>query len=410
MGSRRSLQVDVKELMTDGLLEIEPFVEQKGLMFFQFQRSKLNIVAGPYVGLIPLTKNVLVEIHPRLPVHNLGLVLERSETSLAHVPGFTRTYRSIDLRRPTVLDFMTTNLVDGLREVETNGLLKQYIRKEAISSQPRGRIKPQATIRSCWSRGRREYVSSEKFEQSSDIPENRVMKSALEYAAQNISFENRELRRSANAQIIRFPSSVSAAKKSDISSAEATLRARRLPSHREYYYRPLEIAVALLGGKGISFEQRGDDIRLGSFILNFEELFENFLRNVLRSRVPTTLSILDGNMEGKKPLFDDQRNPPAKPDIVVRSADGNYPAIAEVKYKESVSRNDINQAITYAASYRAKTIFLVHQNEASAPSGISKIGEIGEVVLFKYAFNLANPSLEEEEESFAREFFSRTAT
>lgn len=114
------------------------------------------------------------------------------------------------------------------------------------------------------------------------------------------------------------------------------------------------------------------------------------------------LRIRDGNKEAKKKLFDDKKDPTAQPDIVVDSAASISPlVIVDAKYKDNIERSDINQAITYAASYRAANAVLVHQSAKDTKGRRRKLGSIGTINLYAYAFDLGSTTLEEEEQAFA---------
>jgi 5-methylcytosine-specific restriction enzyme subunit McrC len=156
--------------------------------------------------------------------------------------------------------------------------------------------------------------------------------------------------------------------------------------------------------------RRGKEIELSSYIINFETLFEDYLREALRIRLKSdavTLKVLDGNKEGKRRLFDDTAEPPAQPDIVIFGGSNAPLAVLDVKYKEKVDRADINQAVTYAVSYRTEKAILVHQALNAQVAGLRKIGSIGKLELFGFAIDLASDNLEHEEQKFAASVRSR---
>ncbi|GLK74918.1 hypothetical protein GCM10008171_01710 [Methylopila jiangsuensis] len=161
----------------------------------------------------------------------------------------------------------------------------------------------------------------------------------------------------------------------------------------------------ILSNGGVSLQDRGSDILLESFILNFEILFEDYLRRVLQNRRVRDIVVRDGNNEGKKPLFDDARQPPAQPDIVLYSPSDRKKLIAEVKYKDKPSREDINQAVTYAVSYRTDRAILVHQSRPDGPKGLRHIGTTNGISIDAYAFDLANADFQQEERLFADRLF-----
>jgi 5-methylcytosine-specific restriction enzyme subunit McrC len=236
-----------------------------------------------------------------------------------------------------------------------------------------------------------------------------LIKAALLFVLERLrpySQDSRALVRRANAAYIDMPAVIGSLRPADYEDCQTTLRASSLPATRYYYYRPLEIALLILSGRGVAPQEQGADILLGTFIINFEDLFEEYLRRVLQQRAPTQLIVRDGNREGKRGLFDGKADPPAQPDIVLAWQPTWRKAIAEVKYKERPDRGDINQAITYALCYGTDRAVLVHQYPLRGPKGLSLIGVIGGIRLEAYAFDLGAEDLEAEEKAFAETLFS----
>jgi 5-methylcytosine-specific restriction enzyme subunit McrC len=400
--SRKSLELDISDLAIDGRLEIFPHVEDKGLLFLQFRRKRLILSAGPYIGLIPLTPRVSIEVRPKMPVSNLARVLDAARKSVSSISGADRLYLATDLAGGSVIEFLGANLLDALRPIATNGLHKEYVRRSESTSQPRGRIEIAGTIRE-WSRGQFHKVQAQRFEQSSDIAVNRLIKAALFFVLQRIrshSDDSRQLIKRANAAYFDLPVVVGGLRKADYESCKAILRANALPAARSYYYRAIEIALLILSNRGIALQEHGTDVLLETFIINFEDLFEEYLRRVLQHKAQGELTVRDGNRQGKKALFDDKMDPPAQPDIVLSWRPTGRTVIAEVKYKERAVREDINQAITYALCYGTQRAVLVHQSRPGAPKGFSHIGTIRGIRIEGYAFDLGAKDLDAEEQMF----------
>lgn len=401
--SRGSVELPLSDLMIDGRLEVYPHVEKKGLLYLSFRRSRVSLSAGPYIGLIPLTPRITVEVRPKMPVSNLARVLDAARGSLGSISGMDRLYLSSEHAGNSVLEFLAANLVDSLREIGIHGLHKEYARRSGVTSAPSGRIQMAETLRSCWTRGQNHRVAIQRFDQTSDIPVNRVIKAALQLVLQRLrpgTPQASELIRRVNRVYVDLPEIVRPMRDSDFDVCRDTAAGRLLPSIRDYYYRPLEIALLILSNRGVSLEMRGEDVLLETFIVNFETLFEEYLRRVLQLGAPFGTVVRDGNKEGRKSLFEDTREHLAQPDIVVWSRPANRRVIVEVKYKDKPSRDDINQSVTYAVSYGTGRAVLVHQNRVGAKKGLRHIGTVNGVTIDAYAFDLANVEMEEEERTF----------
>jgi len=134
-----------------------------------------------------------------------------------------------------------------------------------------------------------------------------------------------------------------------------------------------------------------------------DEVFERYVRNVLRdgfASIRPDLRVLDGNREGKKLLFDAAPSEPAKPDIVIRAPDSSTPVVMDVKYRPASGkpdRADINQVITYAASYRASIAVVVQPRAENSPRNrLMQLGNIVNLGVFQYVMDLG-ADLDEEE-------------
>jgi len=405
LDSRSTIDLPVTDLIVDGKLDIYPHVEQKGLLFLQFRRNMLTLAAGPYVGLIPLTPEVAVEVRPKLPIGNFARVLDAARGSLSSITGVDRLYLSGVLDSNSVLEFLAANLLDALQPLQENGLIKDYVRVSDITSSPRGRIDPSGTMRHAWSRGQRHRVEAQHFEQTSNVAVNRVLKVALQMLLVKLKFNSQNSKRltyALNQAYFFMPSMIGDIRKADLENVNHILRSRLLPASRMYYSRALEIALLIISSRGVSLQEHGQDIVLETFIVNFEKMFEDYLLRVLEQRADSTLlRVRSGNFSGKKPLFDDRKEPPAQPDIVISSIATGKKIIAEVKYKEKPNRDDYNQAITYAVTYRSERVILVHQNKPGSPKGLRHIGTMNGIVLDAYAFDLSLADLDHEEDAFA---------
>lgn len=401
MGTRASTEIDVHDVMSDGELAIYPYVEERGLLFLGFRKGKLLISAGPFVGLIPLTDRIAIDVQPRFPMPNLARVIDVSGGTLTHLVDVRRSYSLADEQNYSVIEFMAQNLISSFKFIEVQGFVKKFLPRREVTSFPHGRIDLNGTLRQ-WANGKLHVVSSQSFEQSADVPENRVIKSAFLCILSTIkssSDAGKKLVRSANDCILKIPSYVKQASSADIADVKHSMALRRMSEIRGYYTQCLTTAVMILQGAGLSLRHSQGPVGLDSFYINIENLFETYLREILRRQANEHTSVLDGNEEGKKALFDSGVSNDAKPDILIRGQEKIL--VAEVKYKDKPSRDDYEQAITYAVSFRCKRVILVYPRSNSFPSGLAHIGTMDQIRLDSYAFDLSAADLAGEETRFA---------
>jgi hypothetical protein len=117
-------------------------------------------------------------------------------------------------------------------------------------------------------------------------------------------------------------------------------------------------------------------------------------------------TVLDGNKEGQKGLYNNKPAPSASPDIVVLSDGGTTALIIEIKnvpVSRDSSREAVHQAATYALSYRVKHVVLVHPRGRIQDAGMRHVGDIKDISVYQYRFDLGTEDLSGEVDDFGRE-------
>ena len=404
LASRSSIELGISELLIDGALPLYRHVEEKGLVFLSLRKGRITLSAGAYVGLIPLNARLSVDILPKLPVGNLARVLEIARAPLGRLRRTLRTYQLAEAPEASVLAFIAANLVDAVRDIEVAGFTKQFTPEKAVTSHPRGRILIGESRSRCLFRGRPSSVVAERYRQTTDVLANRIIRASMQIvlsAFSRMSLIDAALLSDTASCYRNLPNEIGVLTQAERSE----LAAQRGPGHtttgRPDYDRALEIATMVLNTEGILLDRQGPDRSLNSFILNLEEVIENYFRNSLRRRAPSDVVVEDGNKEGRRPLFSDQPNGPlAQPDIVLRRVP-SPPIVCEIKYKTKIDRPDINQAVTYAVTFGVRLTVLIHIEAPNTKHGLYKLGQTGDVAVYGYAFNLSAVDLDQEEKALA---------
>lgn len=413
--SRKTVVIPYDDLVVEGKLEIYPAVENKGYFAVKFGGRTLILTAGRYIGLIPVNPRVTVHVSPKLPVSNLSRIIEISRRQIGSLGLIKRTYNTEPVSSISIIEFLARNLLLALRELESHGLHKIYISRTENSSSPRGRIDFRRTALLNFSRGIRHKVYHSYYEQTTDNAYNQLLKYALWFVIQRllrVPNRNRELLHELNFALAWFESIGLRRPAPLIQQIEHDLMRNRIPPNRMYYERPLRIALTILSGQGVSLVEHGDEVELSSYIIDFEKLFEDYLREALRLRVPNLVSgatVRDGGVEPKQPLFGDTDWSTAEPDIII-DLPPDRRVVIEVKYRDKVERDDIDQTITYGCAFRVKNAVLVFQSPVGKPSELRRLGVTNGINVYTYAFDLANTDLEAEEKSFAEVMLGLTET
>lgn len=408
-------QVPLSDLVDDdGQLRLNPDVEAKGYFTVQLVKGRVSLQAAGHVGLIPLNERVVMNVVPRVPVANLSRLLRVSQ----HMPDFLlseRGYERDDEWNESLLDLYARTLVERVETIASSGLLREYQREESDTSFPRGRILFGPTFTRLRPRGITHKVTTSRFGRTADHPTNRCLKYTVWFLADRL----RRLSRSGRGRrelLLRLSTLYELFGEVRLDHSLAFLRdpqvrgARPLPSLRRYYRPALDIAVAIVLEHAIKLEGQKTAVELPSLVLNTGKVFESYLRTTLRQHAldgPSDIEVLDGNTEGKRPLFDSPPSEDATPDIVLRSRDdGSYPVVIEVKNIPAFgnsSRTAIEQAITYAATYRCNRLVLAHpRGRGQTFTGLRLQGRIGDLALYQYVFDLSSDSLDSEDARLSR--------
>lgn len=402
LDSRKSVEIESQLLFKDGYLNVFRSVEKQGLAFIQLRNNKATIFAGAFVGLIPITPDLQLDVRPKLPVINIARILAVAARRLTTLEEAGRRYEQEDLQTNPVLMFLAENLTRSVHVAAKQGFLKEYLERAEIGSTLRGRIQIRPTLIAQRVRAKPGSASTVQFHQTVDNIANRLIKHALGKAASTLLTAGSVARPSLkliNEALQLMPKCVGRLTRSDLN--ESSLKRLRILDARNYYEGAITYALLILREQGITLDEPDGEYELNGFIVNFETMFEDYTRNALRLKIGPGFQVEDGNSDARKPLFDDKKDPPAQPDIVVTK--GRSRVIVEVKYKEKPDRNDINQAVTYALCYRTTSVILLHLTNNEALSGIHHVGDIQGISVYAFRYFLGSTVLETQEQELANQ-------
>jgi 5-methylcytosine-specific restriction enzyme subunit McrC len=408
--SRGSIRIPATDLLVDGALTLDPAVQSKGYFSVQFKGTELELTAGGYCGYIPLNESVAVNVQPKMPIGNLSRVFDVTALSLHRVLGTSRSYGLGLSANAPIIEFLGAELSALMKTVIDRGLHKSYELRSFADSYPRGRIDLTSSIRRNFARGRSHVLDYTAYFHTMDVPANRVLKAAGELVLNRLLVQIRSNRGliADLARVLSYFAGAGRLRSTDLSSASGDAGAESTPATVEYSA-AIDVAKIILHEQSTDIEKTCGDIDLTAVVVDFDSLFEEYLRNVLKldqHKRNLEALVVDGNKAGKKELFDGKPNPKAQPDVVIKSKDGRARLIVEIKYKSAPDRGDINQAVTYALSYRVQPVIIAHQVSTALDAGLRKIGSIAGIDLYRYGINLAASDLQKEEEAFSDVVFT----
>jgi 5-methylcytosine-specific restriction enzyme subunit McrC len=408
----KPVDVPLADLLdANGVLHLDSDVQAKGYFTVQLIGGRIRLQARGFVGLIPLNDRVVIDVKPRVPVRNLPRVLRVS----GYIPpylGTERSYAAHPTWNDSLIDLFGEWLMARMEVIASGGLYREYQRREEASSFPRGRPLTGATIKRLWPRGLQHEVVATWFERTADNPANRCLKYAIWFLARRLALlgsrtaTRRKLLQRLSALYELF-ASVPIDHSLSFLKNPLVLGAEPLPPQRHYYRPALDLAVTLVRQHAVDIEAGRRVLDLPSMVLNMETIFEAYLRNVVRMQVEQldgNLQVLDGNGVGKKLLFDNHPSENATPDIVYKDAEAHQ-LVVEVKnipVKGQSSRSALEQVITYAATYSCNRVVLVHpRSQHQVEHGLQLQGQIGDLSVYQYVFDLKSSDLVVEEKQFA---------
>jgi 5-methylcytosine-specific restriction enzyme subunit McrC len=406
------LELSSEDLLVGGQMQLYENISASKYLNVYLKASKVIFTATHFVGHIPLNDHVALDVLPRFDVSNLTRLLRIAQHSPLPLEGYVRVYLADKEQLPSLFDELAAAFIYALEEVVHTGLLTTYARFTNDTSFPRGRLLVSPTVRRHHARGIPVRATAAWFERTVDNAPNQLLKYTMwlldrRFAAGTPRKGVVKLRTTLNRYYRLF-------RKVRLDHSRAFLRnlevldPQRLPFNRGYYAHSLQLASLLVHENSLDLGKPGGMIRAPSMLVNLQDAFEAYLRNSLSQAFAARdvpLVVLDGNNASpagaSKGLFDEPGSRLATPDIVVQvPGTGRASLLVEIKYKDRASREDLNQAIAYGASYRCPVVILAHARQRGDVAHLRAEGTIGSMQIFTYAFDLA-ADLKDEEQYFA---------
>jgi 5-methylcytosine-specific restriction enzyme subunit McrC len=392
----------------EGGLSFLPQIREKGYFDVDFRGNELVLVAGNYIGQIPLTSDIAINVKPKFPIANLARIVGLANQPIRCLDYFRRTYALEKNVSRTLLEAIAQSLLSGLEEVEREGLLRAYTPISERITGLRGRLDSAAYVRSMLARGLVSKIACTYFVFSTDTIHNRIVKRAIHKLGEDLS-SLRCSDPSIPKRLAHFADYFERVKLDDdpdlVASARLFLESHRIPELRSYYLNVLDVCFVVLGGTGVHLIESFGPNSLHSFIVNLEDAFEQYIRRLLQDSPALRakgVPVLDGNTEGSSKLFVDNSKFIAKPDLVVGGLEAAR-AVGDVKYKPKLAESDRYQLIAHALAYGVKRSFIVTPAIDGAKSGATYVGRIGTnegIEVYRYSLDLESPDIVTDEANF----------
>ncbi|MDP2153848.1 MAG: hypothetical protein Q8J66_09345 [Methylotenera sp.] len=406
---RKEIDIPISEIIQEGgRLNIFPSVRNYFSVDYKPGSQKLSLVAGGYIGLIPINNNLAIEIKSKFSISNLTRIVAVAEDNFNTLSFFSRKYKESADQNPVVFEFMAECLLNELQTLQSEGILKTYLLKKEETSKIRGRVNINDSIKSLWSHGHFNKAAINYYDFTSDNAFNRLIKYTIKYCIEELAFiKSKKI--SLRELLIEYYSSFDSVSptysEASLNEVFDAIESDKVSTLRNYYVNICEICRLILNKRGVDFSESGEDQLLSSFTLDMAVIFEKYLLNSVRSHrslLPENTLVLDGNKEGKKCLYNQPSiaKGEAKPDIILKEGD-QYKLIVDAKYKVKTKDTDRYQVVTHALSYNAKTaVLILPKDDGYSGNSLLELGTVGSeygITVYEYYFDLASDDLVNEE-------------
>ncbi|MCJ8272520.1 MAG: McrC family protein [Psychrosphaera sp.] len=407
---RADIDIDLTEIIkADGELNILPQVKNYFNINYKPSSNTLCLATKGFIGLIPITKHLAIDIRPKFSIRNLAKLVSIAQGKFRPTSFFSKYYNENQDFCGSVSDFLLNSFVIELEKLHTEGIYRQYIATRAVQSQIKGRLNITDSINKQWAHGKFNKASVDFYELSPQTPLNRLIKYTIAYCLNEFP-KTANVDNATRQKLEFFYQGLS---RVDIGLTEHLLdqafeliKTDKIPQLRHYYITICEICRLLITSTGVDLDHHGSQLNINSFTINMEKTFEQFLLNSIRNHrvlFDDSTIVLDGNFEGKKRFF----SPPgrgmgyAKPDIVIKTGNQTKHIIA-AKYNLKTTDSDRYQIIAHALSYQAKKAVLVLP-ATTKNTEIVAIGTVGgrfEIEIYELFIDLSAEDLEAEEHKY----------
>ena len=348
--------------------------------------SGLEIRALGVAGYLPLTRRISLNIRPQFPLANLWALLAWSDERFELFLDSIRLYRRSQYAPPHQM--IARSFCFFLRRIMRLGFPYQYSPFEF-----QGFFRPKVdfgqTVHRFLARGNTVSVYGNEHTLSRNSRLNRVLKAACAIFLRMLpesgewSGERRLLRDSLHALALTDKITPHPTHMNFIGELPWWARAD--------YTGALETFFLYKGYSGIGFEYDSGGITAPSFMFRLNEVFEQFVRNVLRDKFKNlNISVVNGNkMNQPVALFHDNKTYRVRPDAIASFNDAPI-AIVDMKYKYDISERDRYQGISHTLAVGAPLCIWITPAKNAEGSGLQYEGSLSTGQrFFRYGFDLS---------------------
>jgi 5-methylcytosine-specific restriction endonuclease McrBC regulatory subunit McrC len=207
----------------------------------------------------------------------------------------------------------------------------------------------------------KQHWSSDEL--TDDIPENRIIKSALTRVIGFLIRRNEPASKKAVTvlrQVYRqFDNVREALPDSRLDEEKVASYIKALPYHYRNYSQLIWLSFLIVTQRGLLIDSVGN-VNFDTFVVNLADIFEDYVRNIISDYFYLKndgYSVKDGN-KAQVPLFQDNNTYQVKPDVyIVKNREAL--AVIDAKYKPSIKPADRYEVISFCEALQVKRAIVV---------------------------------------------------
>lgn len=314
----------------------------------------VRISASSWIGVVRL-RDLEIRVVPKYAGGDLGVL--RMLDYASGLPALARyeAVRTLHTEGANLVDLLGWLLADHTDRVIRAGLLADYVPHDETMPFLRGRLRLMDQVRVQF--GRVEQLECSFEEHETNILENQVLAAAIAVASRACS----DVQVVSRLSKVRSPLDEACdASMVDPASARALLGYNR---RNEHYRRAHDIAWLFLGRKGLDDVYAPGRTDSFAFLLDMDQLFEDFVTRLLRDALEPTGIIVHAQRRDRSIVENELTHRPYAaiiPDILLddRTRDRQIRLPVDAKYKlydvRRLEPADVYQAFFYAYAYHRR--------------------------------------------------------
>ena len=374
-------------------LQIKSFVFSyaNDLLFnYAVQRGKEQLRVKNYVGLIPISEAVQIEILPKTTVSSAKEARSILLKMLQTIPSYQVLSRAhVAASHLPLLEIYAVVFLDELEKLLQTGLGRNYEKTEANEAFIKGKVLISENMRQNLMKQHTMYVSYDDF--VDDIPQNRILKTCL-FRLKAMAFSSQTRQR-----IWQNLSVFEGINLSD--NLHLDFIRSRVPSpHFERYQNLLQWADVLLSGQ--SFLPFSGHYNQLSLLFPMEVLFENYVGSLFHKYIPDSYSVRLQDRR-KHLIIKHRENSRFRlvPDIVIENEAGEALVFdtkwklidaSKNKHNYGIEQADLYQMYAYGKKYNARKLYLIYPAHEHFREPLEVFDYDEDLVLHVIPFNLMN--------------------